>query len=87
LFIRYEDSFIKRDGTWRFAERKLLIDWTDSRPSNRKRHPHLLQGLGLSAAAGAALLTKGRQDLVAAQLHVQNRVRNQVRTTTAVLGL
>jgi hypothetical protein len=33
LFIRYEDSFIKRDDTWRFAERKLLIDWTDSRPS------------------------------------------------------
>jgi SnoaL-like domain len=33
LFIRYEDSLIKRDGTWRFAERKLLIDWTDSRPS------------------------------------------------------
>jgi SnoaL-like domain len=33
LYIRYEDSFIKRDGTWRFAERKLLIDWSDSRPS------------------------------------------------------
>jgi SnoaL-like domain len=34
LFIRYEDSFVKRDGTWRFAERKLLIDWSDSRPSH-----------------------------------------------------
>jgi hypothetical protein len=33
MFIRYEDSFIKRDGTWRFAERKLHIDWTDSRRS------------------------------------------------------
>lgn len=33
LYIRYEDSFIKRDGTWRFAERKLLIDWSDRRPS------------------------------------------------------
>jgi hypothetical protein len=32
LFSRYQDSFIKRDGNWRFAERKLLIDWTDSRP-------------------------------------------------------
>jgi hypothetical protein len=34
LFIRYEDSFVKCDGTWRFAERKLLIDWSDSRPSH-----------------------------------------------------
>jgi SnoaL-like domain len=34
LFIRYQDSFVKRDGTWRFAERKLLIDWSDSRPSH-----------------------------------------------------
>jgi SnoaL-like domain len=33
MFIRYRDSFIKHDGTWRFAERKLLIDWTDRRPS------------------------------------------------------
>ena len=33
MFIRYEDTFIKRDGAWRFAERKLRIDWTDSRPS------------------------------------------------------
>jgi SnoaL-like protein len=33
MFIRYEDRFVKREGTWRFAERKLLIDWTDSRPS------------------------------------------------------
>jgi SnoaL-like domain len=33
MYIRYEDSFIKRDGTWRFAERKLHIDWTDSRRS------------------------------------------------------
>jgi hypothetical protein len=33
LYIRYEDTFIRRDGAWRFAERKLLIDWTDSRPS------------------------------------------------------
>jgi hypothetical protein len=31
--IRYEDTFVKRDGDWRFAERRLLIDWSDSRPS------------------------------------------------------
>jgi hypothetical protein len=33
LFIRYEDSFAKCDGRWRFAERKLIIDWSDRRPS------------------------------------------------------
>jgi hypothetical protein len=33
LFIRYEDTFTRRDGGWRFAERRLLIDWSDSRPS------------------------------------------------------
>jgi hypothetical protein len=30
--IRYEDSFAKASGTWRFAERKLYVDWTDTRP-------------------------------------------------------
>ena len=33
LSIRYEDSFTKRDDTWLFAERRLIIDWTDTRPS------------------------------------------------------
>ena len=33
LFIRYEDSFAKCDGRWRFAERKLIIDWSDRGPS------------------------------------------------------
>jgi hypothetical protein len=32
LYIRYEDSFIKQDGVWRFAERKLLIEWCENRP-------------------------------------------------------
>jgi hypothetical protein len=31
--LRYLDSFVKRDGVWLFAERKLLVDWTDTRPS------------------------------------------------------
>jgi hypothetical protein len=30
--IRYEDSFAKANGAWRFAERKLYVDWTDTRP-------------------------------------------------------
>lgn len=30
--IRYEDTFTKSDGTWLFAERRLYVDWTDTRP-------------------------------------------------------
>jgi len=33
MSIRYADTFVKHDDTWLFAERKLIIDWTDSRPS------------------------------------------------------
>jgi hypothetical protein len=31
--LRYLDKFVKQDGSWLFAERKLLVDWTDTRPS------------------------------------------------------
>jgi hypothetical protein len=31
--IRYYDTIVRKDGHWRFAERKLIIDWTDRRPS------------------------------------------------------
>jgi len=30
--IRYYDTFVKEDGAWLFAERKLYVDWTDTRP-------------------------------------------------------
>ena len=30
--IRYLDTFVKQDGQWRFAERKLMVDWTETRP-------------------------------------------------------
>jgi len=30
--LRYDDTFVKADGKWLFAERKLLVDWTDTRP-------------------------------------------------------
>lgn len=33
MSIRYEDTFIKEDGSWQFSERRLIIDWTDKRPS------------------------------------------------------
>ncbi|HEX3974966.1 MAG TPA: nuclear transport factor 2 family protein [Solirubrobacteraceae bacterium] len=32
-FLRYDDAFVKVDGAWRFAERKLYVDWTETRPS------------------------------------------------------
>jgi hypothetical protein len=31
--LRYHDTFVKLDGVWRFAERKLYVDWTETRPS------------------------------------------------------
>jgi uncharacterized protein (TIGR02246 family) len=31
--LRYRDTFVKRDGAWLFAERKLYVDWTDTRTS------------------------------------------------------
>jgi hypothetical protein len=30
--IRYLDSFVKRDGAWFFSQRKLMVDWTETRP-------------------------------------------------------
>lgn len=32
--IRYYDTIVRKDGHWLFSERKLVIDWTDSRPSS-----------------------------------------------------
>ena len=31
--IRYLDEFTKQDGDWYFAERRLMVDWTETRPS------------------------------------------------------
>jgi SnoaL-like domain len=31
--LRYRDTFVKHDGAWLFAERKLYVDWTDTRTS------------------------------------------------------
>ncbi len=31
--LRYLDMFAKIDGSWYFAERKLLLDWSETRPS------------------------------------------------------
>jgi hypothetical protein len=29
--LRYNDTFVKRDGVWSFAERLLYVDWVDER--------------------------------------------------------
>ena len=29
--IRYHDSFVKQNGKWLFAERKLLVNWIENR--------------------------------------------------------
>jgi hypothetical protein len=31
--LRYDDTFVKRNDTWLFAERKLYVDWTETRAS------------------------------------------------------
>ncbi|MFE7802703.1 nuclear transport factor 2 family protein [Nocardia sp. NPDC057440] len=31
--IRYLDEFVKHDGEWLFAERRLMVDWTETRAS------------------------------------------------------
>ncbi|WP_243639030.1 nuclear transport factor 2 family protein [Streptacidiphilus pinicola] len=30
--IRYLDEFVKQDGEWFFAERRLMVDWTETLP-------------------------------------------------------
>jgi ketosteroid isomerase-like protein len=30
--IRHLDEFVKQDGEWLFAERRLMVDWTETRP-------------------------------------------------------
>ena len=33
--LRYLDTFAKIEGAWYFAERKLIVDWSETRPSPR----------------------------------------------------
>jgi len=32
--LRYLDTFVKNDGKWYFAERNLILDWSETRPSS-----------------------------------------------------
>ena len=29
--LRYNDTFVKSDGEWLFAERRLYVDWLENR--------------------------------------------------------
>ena len=29
--LRYRDTFVKEDAAWRFGERRLYVDWTETR--------------------------------------------------------
>jgi hypothetical protein len=31
--IRYLDELVKQDGQWYFAERRLMVNWIDTRPT------------------------------------------------------
>ncbi|MEW2549253.1 nuclear transport factor 2 family protein [Streptomyces sp. NPDC047002] len=33
MSIRYLDTFVRQEGRWLFADRRLVVDWTDKRPS------------------------------------------------------
>lgn len=33
-WLRYDDTFVKLDGVWLFAERNLYVDWTETRLSH-----------------------------------------------------
>ncbi|HEY2601348.1 MAG TPA: nuclear transport factor 2 family protein [Thermoleophilaceae bacterium] len=35
--LRYHDTFIKEEGTWLFAERRLYLDWAETRTIDRGR--------------------------------------------------
>ena len=32
--LRYLDTFAKIDSSWYFGERNLVLDWSETRPSN-----------------------------------------------------
>jgi hypothetical protein len=29
--LRYADTYVKRDGVWLYAERRLYVDWIEER--------------------------------------------------------
>jgi hypothetical protein len=56
--IRYLDTYVKDDGVWYFSQRKLMVDWTETRSLNA--------GSGVNRpTAGSGLwgLTPGRRSV------------------------
>ena len=51
--LRYLDTFAKIDGRWSFAERKLLLDWSETRPSSPGR-----ESRRRNSSASAPTITK-----------------------------
>jgi hypothetical protein len=47
--LRYLDTFAKIDGSWYFAERKLLLDWSETRPSTPGTRPQTTRFVGIGA--------------------------------------
>lgn len=37
MLIRYDDEFVLGDGRWRFSERKVMRQWTDTAAAERAR--------------------------------------------------
>lgn len=37
--IRYQDAWRREDGIWRFARRRLIVDWEETRPVTPGRAP------------------------------------------------
>lgn len=34
MAIRYYDDFVREGGRWFFAARRLIVDWSETRPSD-----------------------------------------------------
>ena len=34
MYIRYQDRYVTEDGEWRIGERRLALDWTETRPAH-----------------------------------------------------
>ena len=66
--LRYLDTFVKIDGAWLFAERKLYVDWTETRSSQHSAWQVAVQGLGVSSPAAPATPASSKSSTRTARL-------------------